>query len=618
MDIFPFETIREGQKDFMKDVEKAINEGKNLIAHAPAGIGKTAAVIAPSLKDSLESGRTIFFLTPKHTQHIIVIDTLQRIKNKFKTNVIAVDIVGKQWTCPFNVRNLSSREFNEFCKAKKKDELCKYYNNVRKGKLSKNSRNIIKEIKNRLMHSEEIKEICLDNMLCPYEICIEVGRDANVIICDYFHIFSQPIRKAFLSKLQKDIKNSIIIVDEAHNLPERVRNIMSYNLTEYSLRQASLEAKILGHDQLQEDFIDILKILKEFGKGMKPDEEKFVKKDDFIEAVSKKLNLKYEEFIDRADELGDKILKIPNRHRSYSNTVAKFLENWIGPDIGFARILKKYKFTALSYRCLDPSISCKEIFENSHSAILMSGTLFPLEMYLNVLGLNPGRTVLKEYKSPFPKENRLLLLIPGITTKYSKRSEFMYGKYARIMSEIIDNVPGNVAVFFPSYNVLESVKEHLSKYKISKELLIETQEMKKEERKYLYNRLIALNDNNGGILMGVQAGSLSEGVDYPDNLLNSVIVVGLPLEKPDLEIKALMDFYDFKFNRGWDYGYIYPAMSRALQAAGRCIRSETDRGAIILMDERFRWKNYYKCFPSDYDIIITETPIKYIKKFFDR
>ena len=105
-------------------------------------------------------------------------------------------------------------------------------------------------------------------------------------------------------------------------------------------------------------------------------------------------------------------------------------------------------------------------------------------------------------------------------------------------------------------------------------------------------------------------------MDFPGRMLDCVVVVGLPLEKPTLETEALINYYDFKFGRGWDYGYIYPAMNRALQAAGRCIRSETDRGVIVLMDDRFNWRNYRKCFPRDMKSIITEKPEMYVKKFF--
>jgi DNA excision repair protein ERCC-2 len=118
------------------------------------------------------------------------------------------------------------------------------------------------------------------------------------------------------------------------------------------------------------------------------------------------------------------------------------------------------------------------------------------------------------------------------------------------------------------------------------------------------------------LLLGVQAGSFSEGVDMPGNFLNGVIIVGVPLEKPDLKTKALIDYYEYMFKRGWDYGYAYPAMIRCLQAAGRCVRSESDRGVAVFIDERFLWSNYRKIFPSDMEISITNEPEKLIREFW--
>jgi len=614
MSLFPFKEIREGQREFMEDVESSLREGKHLMAHAPTGLGKTAAVISPALEFSLKNNKAVFFLTPKHTQHTIVVDTLKKIHKKFKTSFVAVDIIGKQWTCPHKVRDLDSREFNEFCRAIKREERCKYYNSVRRGKLSEKAKQMIAKIKREPMHAEKVAEICSDNGLCPYEIATEIGKDANVIVCDYFHIFSPRVRKAFLSKLNKELDNLVLIIDEAHNLPSRVRKLLSNNLTEFSLKRAVGEANFLGFETLADDFRDIAGILKELGKGMAKFDERKVKKEEFIDALIGKVGMKYEEFVESVNDLGEEVLNIPNRHRSYSKAIGRFLDSWAKEDRGYARILRKGKDTVLSRTCLDPSLSSMTVFDDSYSSVFMSGTLIPVGMYMDVLGLKPERTELREYMSPFPKENRLLLLVPGVTTKFSERSDYMYRRYARIISEVAAEVPGNLAVFFPSYKVMNSVGENIKETK--KSILTERQGMKKDDRVQLCNRLVNLSANGGGILLGVQAGSLSEGVDYANNLLDAVIVVGLPLETPTLEIKSLIEYYDFKFERGWDYGYIYPAMNRALQAAGRCIRSETDRGAIVLMDERFKWQNYRKCFPKDFEFVVSEMPAKYVGRFF--
>lgn len=616
--LFPFTTIRKGQKEFLEDCRKSIEEKKHLIAHAPTGIGKTVAVLSPALEFVLKNNKTIFFLTPKHTQHKIVVDTLKKIKEKFKVNFVAVDFIGKQWLCPHpKVHELSSREFNEFCKAQKKDERCKYYKNVHR-RSSENRKKIIEKIKKKILHSEEVKLLCRENMFCPYEISVLAARDANVIICDYFHLFSGKVRKAFLSKLGKEFSNLILIIDEAHNLPERIRKLLSATLTEFTIRGAIKEANFLGYEIVADALKNMRRVLKKLSRKNLESEVKeiYLKREDFNRELVEEIEMPYSELADMINDLGDEILRMPKRYKSYSKTVARFLKKWNKEeDLGYVRILKKDQGKIfLHYKCLDPGISSKEIFSKSHATIFMSGTLVPLEMYSKILDLEEGRVLLREYESPFPKENRLLLLVPDVTTQYKKRSELMYERYAKKISRIIEKIPGNLAIFFPSYDIANKITKFLDSRK--KEILLEKKEMKKEERIFFYNRLMTLQNSEGGILAGVQAGSFSEGVDYAENLLNAVIVVGLPLEIPSLEVKSLIEYYDFKFKRGWDYGYIFPAMNRALQAAGRCIRSETDRAAIILMDERFKWRNYSKCFPKDFLPIVTEIPERYVEMFF--
>ncbi|MFH1056140.1 MAG: ATP-dependent DNA helicase [Candidatus Altiarchaeota archaeon] len=612
MKYFPHPTVRSGQDEFIRDCERTLRNGGILAAHAPAGIGKTAAVLSASVEHALEKNKTIFFLTPKHTQHTIVVDTIRRMKERHNLNVRLVDIIGKQWMCPHKVRDLSSREFNEFCRAQKKDELCEYYNNTRKNKITKKGQATVTKILSEPMHNEEAIEVCGKDRLCPYEVLLEAGRKADVIVCDYFHIFSNSVRKAFLAKLGKTLEDSILIVDEAHNLPDRIRSIMSHKLSTYSLERASKEAKTLNFRQLSEDYMTLSRVLKGLARKIRPYEERYVERRELMDEMLKSVKVDYDEFTADVEALGLEVLKIPGRYRSHSTNIARFLEKWKDPDLGFTRIMQKDdKSVTVSHRCLDPSLSSAEVFNGAYSSILMSGTLTPLPMYSNILGLNSERVMERAYRSPFPKENRLTLLVPGLTTKYASRSEFMYDKYARTITLLLAQIPGNAAVFYPSYQLLKVIG---SRVKTGKEIVAENQDMGKDDRRRLFDKLTQLT--GGGVLMAVQAGSFSEGLDFPDNLLDAVIIVGLPLEKPNLETQALIDYYDFKFERGWDYGYIYPATNRALQAAGRCIRSETDRGAIVLLDDRFKWANYRKCFPTDFEFIVTETPEKYLKRFF--
>ncbi len=641
--LFPYSNIRDGQNEFLEDVYKTVNEGKILFAHAPTGIGKTAASLGGMLKYILDRDKTIFFLTPKHTQHQIVIETLKKINEKYALNFIAVDIIGKQWMCLYpDAEDSSSGEFNEFCKAKKEHEECLFFKNAHK----KNKDEIVEGIKNKIrksvMHSGEVKNLCGRHNICPYEILIESAKDANVIICDYFHIFSKSVREAFLDRTEKKISDAVIIVDESHNLPERVRSLLSHSISEFSIDRAGKEAENVGKDELQKAVLNLKKILADFGKDLS-DENKgneiFIEKAQFIKAVEKHIskidgiaNWKYDDFVNDVDYTGGEILKIPNRYRSYLKTTGKFLESWNKTENCFVRVLKKemrrdattgrYKeYFSLYHNCLDPSILTKEIFNNCHSAVLMSGTLIPLEMYKDILGIDDKRAIMKEYKSPFPRENKLVMVVEGLTTKYQMRSEEMFGKYAAKLCEILKHVTGNAAIFFSSYKILNKIsffmKETYSK-EISKTLLLEQQEMTKEDRLELYRKLESFKNPDGAVLCAVLAGSLSEGVDYANNLLSAVIVIGLPLDNPDLEIQSLIKYYDEKFNAGWKYGYIYPAMNKVVQAAGRGIRSGSDKGVIILMDERYKWSNFSKCLPKDFAQIVTEKPEIYVGKFFEK
>jgi DNA excision repair protein ERCC-2 len=617
--LFPYRDVRGGQKEFLMDVEETIKACGILLAHAPTGIGKTVAAIAPALEYALGNHKTLLFLTPKHTQHAIVIDTLRGINRRHNTAITAVDIIGKRWMCQHHVDDLDSREFNEFCRSKKKDETCSFYNSVRKkGRLGEEAKEIVGEITGNIMHNEEIVKNCSAKKLCPYELCMEAGKKANVVICDYFHIFSPKIRDAFLGKLERELADCMLIVDEAHNLPERIRSLLSLNLSDYTLKMAANEAAILGQRNLGEDLGDAMKVLRKFARRLKDGEEGYLKKEELVDALEEKSSVEYDDLLASLDSLGEEVLKIPNRYRSYAKSVYNFLEQWKGEDIGYARILRKTeRGVMLSYKCLDPAVSCRQVFDATHSAVLMSGTLLPLNMYAKILGLDENRTRERAYKTPFPPENKLGLIQTGLTTKYTKRTGAMYGRYADEIARIAACVPGNIAVFHPAYHIMDSISRELIKKPLPKPMLLERKEMNKGQKKELYTRLTRMKDAGGGILMGVQAGSLSEGVDYPDNMLSAVLIIGLPLEKPDLETQALIDYYDFKFQRGWDYGYTYPAMNRAMQAAGRCIRSETDKGAIILMDERYRWANYRKCLPDDFQFKITERPEEHLKKFFN-
>lgn len=616
MQLFPFSTIRSSQKDFMDDVRSCIENKQHLIANAPTGLGKTAATLAPAVEYALDNGKTVFFLTPRHTQHQIAVETLKKMRAK--RPFYSADLIGKKWLCAvLGIDELNGSDFNEYCKAVTKDERCQYFNRTRTKDhvFTKEAKEELKKLELlQPFHAEEAKS----DTFCGYEFVIDIAKKSTAVIADYYHIFSN-IGTSTFAKLGRKIENAIIIVDEAHNLPQRVRNIASDRLSSFVIKGAAKEAKDFGFDGLVDVIQEIGNVLDEIGnKMLKEKNESLVKKEDFSNAISGKLgdiSALHEDLLDAADHVRQ------DRKKSSLGSLAKFLRSWEGDEKGFARVIKKgitksgKQYITLNYMCLDPRIFTSSIVEEAHSVILMSGTLEPHSMYRDLLGLAESRTMMKSYASPFPKNNRLCVIVNDVTTRYTKREE-NYEKIAQHVVNCSNSIPGNVAVFFPSYRFRDRIFE-ATRNAIEKEIITEQQGANKSDRRRIYDAFIA-NHEKGSVLFGVQAGSFSEGIDLPGKFLNGVIIVGVPLEMPNLETKALIEYYDEKFQRGWDYGYIYPAMMRSIQAAGRCIRSEKDRGACIFVDERFAWANYRKVLPQDWIIRASAAPQTAIKSFFDQ
>jgi len=463
-----------------------------------------------------------------------------------------------------------------------------------------------------IKQAKEIIELGTDHKVCPYELAMILSKTSDVIVTDYYYMFHPSIRENFLKKNNLELKDCIIIVDEAHNLPERIKDLASHTLSTTMIKRAISEAKKYNFSSLA----TVLERLKSTIFSYKP-----VKDEDEIQ--KDKLTTSIGEFVDYVElvkELYDAGEKVTNDQKiSSMNGIAACLEAWLGSDVGFVRVVSKKRGlnednVMVSYRCLDPSIISKDIFKECYSSIVMSGTLTPPEMYKELLGISSN--TIKEFPSPFPRENRLNIIVDKTSTKFTSRSVSQYQEMAKIITDIINETPGNSAIFFPSYYIKEQVEQYLTK--VEKTVFQEMAGMSKAEKEGMIERFKGYK-KTGAALLAVVSGSFGEGIDLPGDELKTVVVIGLPLTKPSIEISALIKYYDEKFKRGWDYGYVFPAFNKIIQNAGRCIRSETDRGVIVFIDERFAWPRYRRCFPSNWDIKVDSVTYKdKIRDFFKK
>jgi len=595
---FPYEEVREGQRDFIKDVALSFEEGKHLMAYAPTGIGKTVGVLGPAIKKAKETGKKVFFLTSKQSQHHIAIETIRHIKDKFGLDLRAVDVISKQNMCPRDISKEHPVVFNEFCKLEQKTNTCKYY--------SKHDKTLLRKITDYILHVDELTNLAGNAGVCPHKIALEAAAHADIVICDYNYIFSD-ISETVLNAMDLTLDDIILIVDEAHNLPDRIRSHLSQDLTMNRLDEALSEVR--GKAQLMYFLKHIRTIVGEMLKGAEKGSEMLIDHRPFmdrIEGILKQTlddNWDLDSFIEELFEIGEKRI-VDGAPYSAAMEVGAFLDGFRQTHPGMIRVLSDQDVRKLYFRLLDPSVISGPIFDQINGSVLMSGTLHPARMYADLLGIPKSRALFASYSSPFPQENRPIYIVPDVTTRYKRRSPEMYEKIALYVKTAASLIPGNIAVFFPSYQILGDVRYPLERMNLAKRILVEERQSSKREKEKIIEQLAQLKIFRGGVLLAVMGGSLSEGIDYKDNLLDCVCVVGLPLAPPTLEQKQVVAYYNKKFGmgKGDEYGYLSPALNRVLQAMGRCIRSETDRAVVLLMDDRFQEQRYRKFLPYDLKI----------------
>ena len=611
---FPYEIVRDEQKKLISDIAQAINENKVLFAHAPTGLGKTVSALAPAIAYALEQKKKIFFITPKISQHEIVLETINLMNEKFGLAIKAVDLVGRRSMCidPMLSTIGYSSGFYEACLKKKKSKQCQFFTNT-KGYTIK-QKNLARKRKAPLLKEfnkshEEIKEMCYVHELCPYEITLELTRGADVIIGDYFHLFNDEIREGIIAQAGFGLGDVIAIIDEAHNLGTRLVDMLSCSIDIRELEKSEKEAKNTGSFDAEFAIKDITKEIERLGGVLSLQRSSAVipvEELDMLKKIgrdaSEKISLAATKFIKKYDAQGAFLLK-----------VEYFINRLIREKEHTLHVVERKNSLGVSINPLDAAEISENILHKLSSAVLMSGTLLPLQMHADILGAR--KPMLKEYLSPFPKENRLNLFVDKTTTKYSDRSNEQYKEIASEINAVVSKVPGNTIVFFPSFELLEKISPHLT---TGRKLLKQEREMKNDEKHKLIHDFKLLGSSFGGVLLAVSGGSIAEGVDFPGEHLSCAIIVGIPFAKVSIYTDAMIRFFEQKFGsgKGFEYAYTAPAISKAVQAAGRVIRTETDKGVCVFLDKRFSEEKYRKFFPKDFVATKTMNSGKNVGEFF--
>lgn len=541
-DLFPFTAPRLGQREFLRDARECLSDGKVLVAHAPTGLGKTAVALSASLESSLRAGGRTVFLTPRQSQHRAVVETVKMLPRP----VQIVDLLSRESMCPFGPLLP--------CLADKRCHL----------QADRRMTQCAREILQRPLHAQELIALCLKRGACPYMTARLALNGADLIIGDFSRAFSD---LPDVIRFQGASRPQYLVVDEAHNLPSRIMDAFSREMT--------------------------------------------VRSSDGIDQVWKAMLSRGHRIIP-AGELRSSLdsLGLPEPEELAES------QEFVGDWLRFGDASVRLAFPSddrISMRFLEPSLVVQNVIKNCAGALFMSGTLHPPDIFAARMGLED--CVCRSYPSPFDPDRRLAIVVPDVGTRYRERSRESTAAMAHCLSRLSAAVPGNVMVFLPSYSYLSAVHRELRKLSGRKLLLAERSGSMKSEKDGLVQRLLGRRE----VLMLCNIhGSFSEGVDFPQGCLSAVMVAGLPIPPPSLERKEMMNRIAKRSGQDKARAYMdtYEALSKVLQACGRAIRREEDRAAVMLLDPRYLEDRVAKMLPPD--MKFTEgDPVALLAEFFE-
>lgn len=607
MKLFPYEP-RKNQKNIIELFFSTLNKKGNLVLESGTGTGKTICALAPTLEYAIQNKKKVLYITRTNSQQRQVIYELKQIS--YCLRIYGIGMQGRKNMCPITKRDHrfrggTSEELSLLCSDKKRatiksvkegnlsDNDCKYYANF--------LRCNIEDLKNwaflKLPTVEETFNYLESKNLCPYETNKKLIEEATIVTVPYIFFFNPFIRRNLLDWMNCQLDDIILIVDEAHNIPDYGRDIMTNDLSIETLKIARKEANEFGNPILFDD-VYITQFLRKLQELLKNAINEYVLEEDgfvpphelrtelmhHFKITSKKLNTIVEDLITNGEIIKDKRRKEGKLARSFMFSVGTFLLFWFDLEAeSYTKLVYSGKNSRFEAYCLDPSISI-DIVNQCHSSFHISGTLKPLDEYRDSIGLMEN-TFIASFPSPFPKENRSIFYSSDVTTKYEEilKDGEIIKKLENYVINISNALEKNVVIFFPSFKLMDKFLDDGIHFNFQKPFYKEEQGI---SQKALTNRIEKFKSKANAVLFSVVGGRVSEGIDFPGKELEIVVLIGIPYPKPTAKQRALQHYYEVKFGKGWEYTVKAPTTRKILQSIGRLIRNENDKGVAIILDKR--------------------------------
>jgi DNA excision repair protein ERCC-2 len=602
---FPYDAMRPYQEEIVSAVARAVYQQEALLVSAPTGIGKTIAVLYPAVRQALKAGKKLFYLTSKTLQQDAAIKALEMLNDgSFRV----LRIRAKQKMCA-HTEMICHEDFCPFA--------AKYSAKMEQSGL-------LSHIVTSMSYFDPdiTFELARSTEVCPFEVSLELIDQADVIVCDYNYIFDPYVGLKAYSQ-DGDYGDCVLVVDEAHNLVDRGRGYYSPELSEGqfdAIRRLLMSRNVYldGWEELLEmlrlHFYELSAEIDEEGGARQalcsPDRELFLQqRTEWERLVITYIGWKIDNrIVEEDDPLVDFYFKLVK----FTNVLGEKGDE-------FAHIVEKTpEGLKLKIFCKDPSRFLGKIFDSAHATVALSATLEPFEFYRRTLGFPDDRLSELSLPSPFPRENRKIVVIPEVDTTWKRRADH-YDRIAETVADIAGASDGNYLALFPSYAFLREVADRMPP--LRKHVTIQRTDMTDYERNAVLD-ILRVKPRDGNLILAVSGGMYAEGVDYQGDMLSGVMVVGPALPQVSFEQELLKQYYDEMYGAGFEFAYLIPGMTRVVQSAGRVIRSEHDIGVIALLCKRFTQESYTRYFPADWyektpRELVSKRPAGEIRDFFE-
>ena len=622
---FPYRP-RNCQLDMIRDMLSTLDDGRHIVVESGTGTGKTVVSLAAALEHTRKHGKKLVYLTRTISQSDQVMKELAAINTI--NPVSGVTVTGRSRSCPL-LRSMTGYEelhpsvISNLCEERKKktgSNGCRFYEHT-KIRTEETER----YCRTNLPTSEQLDRYCEENEICPYESKKALMKAVDVVVAPYVHILSEDIRTNFLGNMMADEKNIVVIVDEAHNIIDAAREQESFSISMRLIDSAIDETTTL-RDPSVFDEIKIKPFIEQFKaivRGTANEKLSMTRKEAVVEYGSiesrmmQRFSMSGSQLLSAVDimiELGqgrtELLMEKGDNRISDIFTLGTAMKNWMNSDPdSFIRSIKADEDGEyLHAACIDPN-DVTGFLRSIKGVIHMSGTLQPLDQYSRVMNL-PDDTVDRIYPSSFPPENRSVIYLNNVTTRYEdmQRDPSIFSRMEKNIAKLCNAVEKNTLVFFPSYSMMSKMRPFLERDVRKNAYWEESRQQKKT-----MSALNRFRNGRDGVFFTVMGGSIAEGIDFPGDELSFAIIVGIPYPPPTMEIKAMSQMFDRKYGpgTGWRYTSEVPALRKMKQAIGRLIRTETDRGMAVIFDSRI------SKYSVQLDARLSTDPLKDVTEFFE-